>query len=278
MQLNALHYWLNSFEAPPGEYRIKVKAILQGIDNEKLPESNEIRIVVKAKPGEPPKPGEPTQEERIKQLIADLGSNDWETRENATEELTKIGEPVVEALVALTKDSTDPEVVWRAQSILRELGYVTDEAISEKVQAILDGIKANDWTLKETIGLEIVRLGPRVIGTLRSYLDNSDYRIRQVAVELLGKIPDKAIVQILIDALDDGDNYVRASAAKELRRISGQTLSSAEKAKWQEWWDKNKEGFHLPEVKLPEPPPNPGPGPGPRPLPPEPMPLRPDGE
>ena len=273
-KVNLLRYC----EMLPGEY--VVKAVFMRFrdtgcfgDNSDDTESNEIRIVVKAKPGEPPKPGEQTEAERIKQLIADLGSNDWETRENATQELIKIGQSALDALVAVTKESADPEVVWRAQGILKELGYVTDEAVAQKVQGILDGIKQNDWMVKETLGLEIVRLGPRVIGTLKSYLDNSDYRIRQVVVELLGKIPDKQIVQILIDTLDDGDKYVRASAAKELRRISGQTFTSDEKDKWQAWWNENREGFHLPEVKLPEPPKPEPPGPEPGPLPPEPMPL-----
>jgi hypothetical protein len=270
---------LKYYEVPPGEYRVKAK-YSDGLmrQNEQIywngsVESNEIRIVVKAnpaKPPEPPKPVEPAQAERIKQLIKDLGSDDWEKREKAADELAKIGQPIIEPLLAVIKESDDPEVVWRAQIILREIGYTTDEAIAQKVQAILDGIKANDWTVKETLGLEIVRLGPRVIGTLKSFLDNPDYRIRQVVVELLGKIPDKQIVQILIDSLSDKDKYVTASAAKELRRISGQTFASFEKEKWQEWWNKNKETFHLPE--LPPEPPKPQPEPLPGPLPPHPMP------
>jgi hypothetical protein len=235
---------------PPGEHIIKAVYACDLPQEEKIywtgtVESNEIRIVVKAKPGPPP---DPTLADKIKQLIKDLGSEDWETREKASEELIKIGEPAIEPLVAVTKEGADPEVVWRAQIILKELGYTTDETIAEKVQAILNGIKENDWTVKETIGIEIVRLGPRVIGTLKSFLDNPDYRIRQVVVELLGKIPDKQIVQVLINALDDKDKYVTASAAKELRRISGQTFTSFEKDKWQAWWDANKATFHLPEL------------------------------
>jgi len=230
----------------PGDYRVKALLRISLMREEDISlASNEIHIVVKAKPGPHP---DPTLADKIKQLIKDLGSEDWETREKASEELIKIGEPAIEPLVAVTKEGADPEVVWRAQIILKELGYTTDETIAEKVQAILDGIKENDWTVKETIGIEIVRLGPRVIGTLKSFLDNPDYRIRQVVVELLGKIPDKQIVQVLINALDDKDKYVAASAAKELRRISGQTFTSFEKDKWQAWWDANKATFHLPEL------------------------------
>lgn len=235
-----------TYIVPPGDYRVKARLRISLKQEEDISlASNEIHIVVKAKPVKPPEPG---QEEKIKQLIKDLGSEDWETREKASEELIKIGEPAIEPLLAVAKEAADPEVVWRAQIILKELGYTTDETIAEKVQAILDGIKENDWTVKETIGIEIVRLGPRVIGTLKSFLDNPDYRIRQVVVELLGKIPDKQIVQVLINALDDKDKYVAASAAKELRRISGQTFTSFEKDKWQAWWDANKATFHLPEL------------------------------
>lgn len=230
---------------PPGEHRFKVTYVNKmgadrlGFDAWQGAEvSNEVSIVIRRKDPQPA---------RIVKLIEDLGSDDWETREKATGELIEIGEPAIDYLVRAANESDDPEVVWRANIVLERLGCVSDAAIAQKVDDILEGIRKDDWLIKETVGMEIIRLGPQVIGTLRACLGHEDHRIRQVCVELLGRIPDKKIISVLITALDDRDSYVRASAAKELRRITGQTFTSYDKDKWEEWWKANKDAFQLPE-------------------------------
>jgi HEAT repeat protein len=56
-------------------------------------------------------------QDRIRKLIEDLGSDDFQTREAATAALTEIGEPAVDALTEAAK-SADPEVSNRAKRIL----------------------------------------------------------------------------------------------------------------------------------------------------------------
>ncbi|HLY07679.1 MAG TPA: HEAT repeat domain-containing protein, partial [Planctomycetota bacterium] len=58
-------------------------------------------------------------QDHIQDLIRKLGSEDYATREQATEELQKIGKPARAALQKAA-ESDDPEVRQRAQSLLDE--------------------------------------------------------------------------------------------------------------------------------------------------------------
>lgn len=63
---------------------------------------------------------EPELESRVKQLIAQLGSEKYSVRENADRELHRIGGPAFPWIEKGLKHS-DPEVVLRCESILRQL-------------------------------------------------------------------------------------------------------------------------------------------------------------
>jgi hypothetical protein len=60
-------------------------------------------------------------QDRIQDLIRKLGSDDFETREKATEELKKAGKPAREALTKASEESEDPEVRQRSKTILEEM-------------------------------------------------------------------------------------------------------------------------------------------------------------
>src|SRR6266513_2306008 len=59
-------------------------------------------------------------QDRIQDMIRRLGSDDFTTREQATEELKKAGKPAREALQKAAEESGDPEVRQRAKDILEE--------------------------------------------------------------------------------------------------------------------------------------------------------------
>lgn len=59
-------------------------------------------------------------QDRIQDLIRKLGSDDYATREQATEDLQKIGKPARQALQKAAEESDDPEVRQRAQALLDE--------------------------------------------------------------------------------------------------------------------------------------------------------------
>ena len=60
-------------------------------------------------------------QDRIQDLIRKLGSDEFTTREQASEELKKAGKTAREALKKAADESDDPEVRQRARSILEEL-------------------------------------------------------------------------------------------------------------------------------------------------------------
>jgi formylglycine-generating enzyme required for sulfatase activity len=73
---------------------------------------------------EPPKEKPPAEAqpdpklaERIGELIAQLGADDFEKREAAQAELIKIGKPALEAVEKTRKETEDPEVLSRATAI-----------------------------------------------------------------------------------------------------------------------------------------------------------------
>jgi len=64
---------------------------------------------------------EPKLKEKINQLIKDLGSEDWKTRDSAQQALIQIDEPAVPALRETLDKSNNPEVKQRVKKILEEL-------------------------------------------------------------------------------------------------------------------------------------------------------------
>jgi hypothetical protein len=57
-------------------------------------------------------------QDRIQDLIRKLGSDDFATREQASEELKKAGKPAREALQKAAEESDDPEIRQRAKTLL----------------------------------------------------------------------------------------------------------------------------------------------------------------
>jgi HEAT repeat protein len=71
---------------------------------------------------------------RVEQLIKLLGDDDWQTREKTTEALRQLGAIVAPDLEIATKNP-DFEVVYRAKSLLREMGlyHHTPSALWENI-------------------------------------------------------------------------------------------------------------------------------------------------
>jgi hypothetical protein len=60
-------------------------------------------------------------DERVDRLIADLGSDDFDAREAAIEELRKLGAPAREKLEVAAKKSENKEVRWNARQVLKSM-------------------------------------------------------------------------------------------------------------------------------------------------------------
>src|SRR3972149_11811421 len=80
-------------------------------------------------------------DKRIEKLVEDLGADDFDTRENATEELKKIGSTALPALEKATKDE-DEERAARSESIIAAIKGKTTE--SDKPDAPLERFRKSD--------------------------------------------------------------------------------------------------------------------------------------
>jgi hypothetical protein len=85
----------------------------------------------------------PEQEKKIKELISQLGAEDWEAREKAQETLSKMGKPAKE-LLEKEKDAKDPEVKMRASRILKNIAAQDKRGVPGGI----DCWPANDPTTK----------------------------------------------------------------------------------------------------------------------------------
>jgi hypothetical protein len=84
--------------------------------------------------GEEPGPQNPDDEvsrESIEKLVKQLGSDAWEEREEALQELIRIGEPAIPLLKGAAK-SADPEVSMRASKAIEEIGKARPCAFLEQ--------------------------------------------------------------------------------------------------------------------------------------------------
>jgi len=60
-------------------------------------------------------------EARVRKLIAELGADDFQAREKATEEVRKLGKPALPLLIEAKTGSRDAEVVTRAEGLIDDL-------------------------------------------------------------------------------------------------------------------------------------------------------------
>ncbi|MFO0279108.1 MAG: HEAT repeat domain-containing protein, partial [Planctomycetota bacterium] len=84
-------------------------------------------------------------------------------------------------------------------------------------------------------------------------LRDPDPFVRRLVAEGFAAHKRADVVEGLLAALGDADEYVRDTAWRSLKDVTGQKLpfeSAGTKdararatARWQEWWDKNKAGF-----------------------------------
>lgn len=67
--------------------------------------------------------------------------------------------------------------------------------------------------------------GKNQIETLKTYLNDNDYRIKANTIEALGYIGDRSVYPIILSALSDTDNRVRANAIKIINKFGKSKVS-----------------------------------------------------
>ncbi len=108
-------------------------------------------------------PGAETPEalaKRINGLIAELGNDDGEVREKATEELIRIGRPALKQVEAATH-SPDAEVKWRAVIVLRRIREAAP-APTIRAGVLLGDRRIGPLALVHTIGRSVGKVSRRI--------------------------------------------------------------------------------------------------------------------
>ena len=89
-------------------------------------------------------------------IVASLGSDDYTTRVEATKQLARAGADAILAVKTAAAHS-DPEVAWRARTILVDIGVTGDEATHKKVVDTLNNL-ANEGNASFTnLGQQVTR-------------------------------------------------------------------------------------------------------------------------
>jgi hypothetical protein len=157
--------------------------------------------VIGPRAAEPAKPaGTPTAEE-IRQLITQLGSDQYRLREQATQKLIAIGRPAVKAVRQALK-SRDYEVAHRAREVL--------DAIHSSVPNLIEDLKDADPAVRKEAAEGLRQLGDGAkpaIPALAEAVKDKDEAAR-----------DAAIIALLVI---DPDNKALAGAAPAKARVQG---------------------------------------------------------
>ena len=80
------------------------------------------------------------------------------------------------------------------------------------------------------------------IDSLILALEDENWMVRKAAIEVLGKIKNSLVVEVLIFMLSDTEQEVRHAALKTLKEITGKDFGY-EQERWIEWWGKNKDMY-----------------------------------
>jgi hypothetical protein len=147
---------------------------------------------------------------QIKGLIEKLGSEDYETREAAAEELTKIGMPALDALAEATR-STDAEVAFRAEQILDTLlgGLTMDEF--KDARQLMDQLRAAT-TLDAAAKLQqaLYNYMPGIVTPLESLLGDANPIAQLIACRILAEVQDEKALQKIDFFLAEYEQYYDA--------------------------------------------------------------------
>lgn len=114
-----------------------------------------------------------------------------------------------------------------AKSLIPELTTTVDSHLKakttlirmgkESVPALIKGMASRDELIRTQCAAILAAQGPKVIPSLRTAMNSSEWRVRSSACMALGAMPEtRAGTNLLIDALDDSDWWVRCSAANAL--------------------------------------------------------------
>ena len=154
----------------------------------------------------------------IRNLVQELGGQEFETRTSAAYKLRLIGLPTLSLLNQAIASDSDPEVVYRAQGLVQEI-TASDFASLANVEFLHYDCEANGQSVPLAI------YGSYILSSLAE--SNRDL-VRARICEILLSNADSTNESLIKPSLNDPDQWVRLTAALLLSEIeSPSKLSSA---------------------------------------------------
>jgi hypothetical protein len=173
----------------------------------------------------------PPKEKELTPLIGQLGAGSWEQRQEASRRLAALGE-AAEAALEEAKRSPDPEIAWRARSLLERI-----DARRPKPKA-RRAAKSNRRLLVELLGeppqpKARVGEGAGLAALVRTLSSDAAAQVAH-AREILLNLGDDALDPLMC-ALQNCDEVAGVEIMDLLQRITREDLGFS-RERWSAWW------------------------------------------
>ena len=153
--------------------------------------------------------------------------------------LAKPHEEATQALMSFIQDSTNPSgQLAIAQAIAQRQG--ADEAFIGPLLVMLEG---DVPALRSAAGKALVAyrnesVTDRMLSIATAQDASQDVRL--AAIESVGAVGEKSVVEAMVMLLDDGNGQIRDAATKSLSELTSIRAFGRDREKWKAWWAQNK--------------------------------------
>ncbi|RME02544.1 MAG: HEAT repeat domain-containing protein [Planctomycetota bacterium] len=142
-------------------------------------------------PKPPLPPLSPFEKNKIQQLIQQLNSPNWQTRENATEQLIQMGQHYQPYLLNILKRTSSLEIQWRLQYILATFGWIKPRLAKKLKKEI------QNFLHHHTYPKHLIQSGYLALPILLKQLQNPYPPAVILALKLLEQLEDKRVAMFL---------------------------------------------------------------------------------
>jgi hypothetical protein len=180
----------------------------------------------------------PLDRKRVEQWLPGLGSDSFKAREQASQELQKLGKDAKPILREALKAEQSPEARRRLEALLERVQDVdvtdlvipkgvTVVTVDDQLAAHMKGMQSPDRNVRSTALQDLAGLAPysdKVVSALSDALKkDEDNHVRRVAAGCLSHLPVgvRAAEPVLKAGLDDPDAYIREACKTALGRLDG---------------------------------------------------------
>ncbi|MBI4835396.1 MAG: tetratricopeptide repeat protein [Planctomycetes bacterium] len=145
---------------------------------------------------------------RIQKLIELLGDEDWETRENATNDLINIGDGALEPVKGILTHP-DPEVRLRAKLIFKTIKWGVSPELRNKIGNVMNDFEEGTTEVKQQIINQLIQYGVSAAPIyFKILLYESDETVKQQVYSLLYTyLNDAEFLKKLLSASTDSSDY-----------------------------------------------------------------------